>query len=249
MELGKRIAEIRKEHDLTQEDLAEICCVTRQTISSWENGKSYLDLETLVLISDTFDVSLDSVLKGDRKMVSEITREQKKVRLGGYNIAVFIISIVIAALLLFILYVFTARTFRKENIISRSEGYVIMLSEQLLADAKKNNYTISKSEVIDSISLQAEPEWYQYRPEDLVFEVKLKGESQTRYYIYEAKVEARQDGKWFKEIKWNELPDRPGYSEAFRLAAIHAMAALFVIGLLIIRPVVKLFKIAKKARA
>ena len=58
----------------------------------------------------------------------KLTREQKKVRLGGYNIAVFIISIVIAALLLFILYVFTARTFRKENIISRSEGYVIMLS-------------------------------------------------------------------------------------------------------------------------
>ena len=77
MELGKRIAEIRKEHSLTQEGLAEICSVTRQTISNWENGKSYPDLETLVLISDTFDVSLDVMLKGDRKMVSEITKEQK----------------------------------------------------------------------------------------------------------------------------------------------------------------------------
>lgn len=35
MELGKRIAEIRKEHSLTQEGLAEICNVTRQTISNW----------------------------------------------------------------------------------------------------------------------------------------------------------------------------------------------------------------------
>ena len=52
MELGKRIAEIRKGHNLTQEGLAEICSVTRQTISNWENGKSYPDLETLVLISD-----------------------------------------------------------------------------------------------------------------------------------------------------------------------------------------------------
>lgn len=77
MELGKRIAKKRKDHGLTQEGLAEICSVTRQTISNWENGKSYPDLETLVLISDTFDVSLDAMLKGDRKMVSEITKEQK----------------------------------------------------------------------------------------------------------------------------------------------------------------------------
>ena len=40
MELGKRIAEIRKDHNLTQEGLAEICSVTRQTISNWENGKT-----------------------------------------------------------------------------------------------------------------------------------------------------------------------------------------------------------------
>ena len=77
MELGKRIAEIRKDRGLTQEGLAELCSVTRQTISNWENGKSYPDLETLVLISDTFDVSLDAMLKGDRKMVSDITKDQK----------------------------------------------------------------------------------------------------------------------------------------------------------------------------
>jgi len=94
MELGKRIAEIRKENKLTQEGLAEICSVTRQTISNWENGKSYPDLETLVLISDTFDVSLDAMLKGDRKMVSEITKEQKHGRFFALKI---IIAVVIAA--------------------------------------------------------------------------------------------------------------------------------------------------------
>ena len=77
MELGKKIAEIRKENGLTQEDLAELCSVTRQTISNWENGKSYPDLETLVLISDRFEVSLDAMLKGDSRMVSEISQEQK----------------------------------------------------------------------------------------------------------------------------------------------------------------------------
>ena len=93
MELGKKIAEIRIENSLTQEGLAEICSVTRQTISNWENGKSYPDLETLVLISDTFDVSLDAMLKGDRKMVSDITKEQKH---GKYFAAKIIVAVVIA---------------------------------------------------------------------------------------------------------------------------------------------------------
>ena len=92
MELGRRIAKIRKEHDLTQERLAEICSVTRQTISNWENGKSYPDLETLVLISDTFDVSLDALLKGDRKMVSEITKEQKHGRSRVLKVAIAVIA-------------------------------------------------------------------------------------------------------------------------------------------------------------
>jgi transcriptional regulator with XRE-family HTH domain len=91
MELGKRIAEIRKERGLTQEGLAEICSVTRQTISNWENGKSYPDLETLVLISDTFDVSLDAMLKGDRKMVSEITKDQKHGKKIAFKLIVAII--------------------------------------------------------------------------------------------------------------------------------------------------------------
>ena len=94
MELGKRIAEIRKENTLTQEGLAELCNVTRQTISNWENNKSYPDLETLVLISDTFDVSLDAMLKGDRKMVSEITKEQKQ---GRYYRIKMVIAVIIGA--------------------------------------------------------------------------------------------------------------------------------------------------------
>ena len=91
MELGKRIAEIRKDRGLTQEELAELCSVTRQTISNWENGKSYPDLETLVLISDTFDVSLDAILKGDRKMVSKISKDQQH----GKNFALKLIAAIV----------------------------------------------------------------------------------------------------------------------------------------------------------
>lgn len=101
MELGKRIAEIRKEHTITQEGLAEICSVTRQTISNWENGKSYPDLETLVLLSDTFGVSLDELLKGDRKMVSTITREQKQ---GRHSILKVILTLIMVIAIAFGIY-------------------------------------------------------------------------------------------------------------------------------------------------
>ena len=57
---------------MTQEDFAKIFHVTRQTVSNWENQKSYPDLQTLVQISDEFDISLDTMLKEDMSMVKKI---------------------------------------------------------------------------------------------------------------------------------------------------------------------------------
>lgn len=95
MELGKRITELRKANNLTQEGLAERCSVTRQTISNWENGKSYPDLEMLVFISDSFDISLDALVKGDGKMVQEITKEQRKGRFQNYKMAALTVGLLL----------------------------------------------------------------------------------------------------------------------------------------------------------
>lgn len=77
MDLGSRIKKIRKDNKLTQDDFAEKYNVTRQTISSWENSKSYPDIETLVKISDDFSISLDKLLKEDKNMIKKITKSQK----------------------------------------------------------------------------------------------------------------------------------------------------------------------------
>lgn len=95
MELGRRITELRKTNNLTQEALAERCNVTRQTISNWENGKSYPDLEMLVFISDSFDISLDALVKGDGKMVQEITKEQRKGRFQNYKMAALTVGLLL----------------------------------------------------------------------------------------------------------------------------------------------------------
>ncbi|MBQ6150403.1 MAG: helix-turn-helix transcriptional regulator [Mogibacterium sp.] len=98
MEVGKRIAKIRKDNNLSQEKFAEKYYVTQQTVSHWENGKSFPDLATLVKISDDFNVSLDELLKGDKDMVSSIMRS---VKLGKYYkyalIAVIGIAVTVAA--------------------------------------------------------------------------------------------------------------------------------------------------------
>lgn len=78
MNLGKRLIELRKENKMSQEEFAEIFNVTRQTISNYENSKSYPDIETLIKISDYFNVSLDILLKDDKKMVKEIDDKVKK---------------------------------------------------------------------------------------------------------------------------------------------------------------------------
>ena len=56
MNIGNQILSIRKENQLTQEEFGKLFHVTRQTVSNWENGKSYPELQILVSISDQFDV-------------------------------------------------------------------------------------------------------------------------------------------------------------------------------------------------
>lgn len=76
MSIGNQISAIRNEQQLTQEQFGELFHVTRQTVSNWENEKSYPDLQILIAMSNQFDVSLDTLLKGDSKMVKAIDKER-----------------------------------------------------------------------------------------------------------------------------------------------------------------------------
>ena len=71
MELGQRIKDCRTEKGMTQEELADRIYVSRQTISSWENDKSYPDVHSLLMMGDLFGVSLDTLIKGDIEIMKE----------------------------------------------------------------------------------------------------------------------------------------------------------------------------------
>ncbi len=79
MELSKQIRSYRNKKALSQDQLAEQVFVSRQTISNWETGKSYPDVNSLILLSQVFEVSLDQLIKGDaEKMKVQIQKEDQK---------------------------------------------------------------------------------------------------------------------------------------------------------------------------
>lgn len=67
MELGTQIRKYRNERTLSQEALVEKVYVSRQTVSNWENDKSYPDVNSLVLLSEVFEISLDQLIKVEEK--------------------------------------------------------------------------------------------------------------------------------------------------------------------------------------
>ena len=77
MEISTQIRKYRNAMGLSQEELAEKIYVTRQTISNWENEKSYPDIHSLLLLSSLFNISLDQLIKGDIEMMKkEISKEE-----------------------------------------------------------------------------------------------------------------------------------------------------------------------------
>ena len=68
--IGKFIAELRKENNLTQEQLAEKMGVTNKSISRWENGKTMPDISLLSILSNELNCTIPELLNG-KKMTKE----------------------------------------------------------------------------------------------------------------------------------------------------------------------------------
>ena len=98
MELGNKIKYYKGEKELSQEELAERVYVSRQTISNWGNNKSYPDINSIVLLSEIFEISIDNLIKGDvEQMKKEINSEEVK-KLKFY--ATIMVILMLAALIL-----------------------------------------------------------------------------------------------------------------------------------------------------
>ena len=105
MELGKQIKMHRQEAHLSQEELANRVYVSRQTISNWENDKSYPDVNSLVLLSEIFQISLDNLIKGDIEVMKDVIQKEEIEKMNRYGKAytIMLIATAVSAVPLFML--------------------------------------------------------------------------------------------------------------------------------------------------
>lgn len=103
MELGKQIKMHRQELHLSQEELANRIYVSRQTVSNWENDKSYPDVNSLVLLSEIFQISLDNLIKGDIEVMKDVIQKEEieKMNRYGKTYAIMLIATAVSAVPLF----------------------------------------------------------------------------------------------------------------------------------------------------
>lgn len=100
MEIGKKLKNARIEAGLTQEKAAEKIDVSRQTISNWENEKSYPDIISVIALSDLYSISLDELLKGDQKMAEHLEESTNVVKSNKKLTGAILLNIILMILLI-----------------------------------------------------------------------------------------------------------------------------------------------------
>lgn len=80
MDISMKLKKARMTKNLTQEAVAEKIGVTRQTISNWENAKSYPDIVSIIMLSDVYEMTPDSLLKGDDEMIEHLKESTNVVK-------------------------------------------------------------------------------------------------------------------------------------------------------------------------
>ena len=125
MEIGNKIQSLRKQNNLSQEELAEKMGVARQTISKWELGETSPDLVQAKKLSQIFTISLDELTENDTKDIL-INKVSNTERLAGIIIKILKwIGILMIALMLIVTFIFASRKYfevKPYNMVADSYG-------------------------------------------------------------------------------------------------------------------------------
>lgn len=160
MEFGKQIKMHRQEAELSQEELANRVYVSRQTILNWENDKSYPDVNSLVLLSEIFQISLDKLIKGDIGVMKEVIQKEEieKMKRYGRIYTIMLIVTVVSAVPLFMWLGVWA--FIPWGIIWAISMYFALKIEKVKKDNDVQSYkeivAFSEGKLLDDIQKQCE---------------------------------------------------------------------------------------------
>jgi len=80
MNFGERLKAERTRKGWTQDELAEKLFVSRQSVSKWENGANYPNIEILIKLSDLFGVTIDELLRSDEELTRKVIKDSKQLK-------------------------------------------------------------------------------------------------------------------------------------------------------------------------
>lgn len=122
MEIGVKLKDARMRAGMTQEKVAEEIQVTRQTISNWENEKSFPDIVSVIRLSSLYGISLDQLLKGDEEMMEHLEKTTNIVKSNQK----LIIAIIANVLLVILFVLFNGLIIRNPYLILGSSSVSIV---------------------------------------------------------------------------------------------------------------------------
>ena len=122
MKFNEKMIMLRKQHNLSQEKVAEKLKVARQTVSKWELGETTPEMDKLIMISELYNITLDELVKEEKqeKIVNEPNNTNSQ-KLAGMTIkilkgiGIFIIILVILYVFLMIIGLIAFNSFKIEN--------------------------------------------------------------------------------------------------------------------------------------
>jgi len=102
MSIGEKIYELRKKKNMSQEELANVLNVSRQTISKWELGESNPDFDKIVPLCNFFNISTDEFLRGSNPVLEEkIERVSKKNKALTFSLCIIIFFVMCILVIVF----------------------------------------------------------------------------------------------------------------------------------------------------
>ena len=150
MNLGKKIAELRKKNNLSQEELAEKVGVARQTISKWEIGDTTPDINQVKIISKIFNMSIDELVDNDinNVIVEKVSNTEKLAGITIKILKVFGIMLIVFITLIFLfVIIFMVDMPRNDyDIVGRTKISCNLDNEKYVYEAEYNkNYQVINS--------------------------------------------------------------------------------------------------------
>ena len=150
MNLGNKIAELRKKNNLSQEELAEKVGVARQTISKWEIGDTTPDINQVKIISKIFNISIDELVDNDinNVIVEKVSNTEKLAGITIKILKVFGIMLIVFITLIFLfVIIFMVDMPRNDyDIVGRTKVSCNLNNEKYVYEAEYNkNYQVINS--------------------------------------------------------------------------------------------------------